>query len=167
MSVVLFRVDERLIHGQVVVGWGGQLDPDLFVVVDAEVADSQWEQDLYRLGVPEGAEARFLSPEEARGALPDLRSSPRRVVVLTRDIGTMLRLASGGSMEGETVNLGGLHARSGREEVLPYLFLDDEDRTLLLAISEEGVRVSARDLPGSHEVSLKALLGRGRGTRRG
>ena len=34
MPIVLYRIDERLIHGQVVVGWGGQLRPDLFVVVD-------------------------------------------------------------------------------------------------------------------------------------
>lgn len=161
MSIVLFRIDERLIHGQVVVGWGGHLNPDLFVVVDAEVATSEWEQDLYRLGVPAGAEARFLSPDEARGTLRELRESTHRVVILTRDIATMHLLARGGAMEGDAVNLGGLHAQTGREEVLPYLFLDDEDRALLRAISEEGVSVSARDLPGSSEVSLKTLLDRG------
>jgi PTS system mannose-specific IIB component/fructoselysine and glucoselysine-specific PTS system IIB component len=44
MSIVLFRVDERLIHGQVVVGWGAELHPDRIIVVDDEIAHSQWEQ---------------------------------------------------------------------------------------------------------------------------
>jgi len=158
MSIVLFRIDERLIHGQVVVGWGGQLSPDLFVVVDRSLASSEWEQELYSLGVPEGAEARFLSPEAGREALPDFRASDRRVLILTRDVGTMLFLARHGAMEGEAVNLGGLHSQAGRQEVLPYLFLDEEDREQLKEISEEGVRVTARDLPGSHEVPLKSLL---------
>jgi PTS system mannose-specific IIB component/fructoselysine and glucoselysine-specific PTS system IIB component len=158
MPIVLYRIDERLIHGQVVVGWGGQLRPDAFVVVDSGLASSEWEQELYELGVPEGAEASFLSPEEARRALPDLRSSPKRTVILTRDVGTMLAIARGGTMEGESVNLGGLHSQAGRKEVLPYLFLDDEDRERLREISEEGIRVTARDLPGSHEVPLSELL---------
>lgn len=158
MSIVLHRIDERLIHGQVVVGWGGQLRPDLFVVVDSGLAASNWEQELYLLGVPEGAEARFLSLEEARHALPELRTSAKRVVVLTRDIATMLALARGGIMRGEEVNLGGIHAQAGRKEVLPYLFLDDVDRARLREISEEGVAVTARDLPGSQRVPLSALL---------
>jgi PTS system mannose-specific IIB component/fructoselysine and glucoselysine-specific PTS system IIB component len=158
MPIVLFRIDERLIHGQVVVGWGGQLRPDLFVVVDDGLVSSQWEQELYLLGVPEGTRAVFLSPEQARQALPELKSSPERAVILTRDVATMLAMAREGAMEGDTVNLGGLHSQSGREEVLPYLFLDDADRDRLREISQEGVQVTARDLPGSHEVPLTTLL---------
>ena len=158
MPIVLFRVDERLIHGQVVVGWGGQLRPDLFVVVDSGLVSSEWEQELYLLGVPEGAAARFLSPEDARGALPALRDSAERVVVLTRDVSTMLAIARGGAMEGDSVNLGGIHSQAGREEVLPFLFLDDEDRARLKELSHEGVNISARDLPGSHKISLSTLL---------
>jgi mannose/fructose/N-acetylgalactosamine-specific phosphotransferase system component IIB len=52
VPIVLFRVDERLIHGQVVVGWGERLHMDRIVVVDDELAGSAWEQELYCLGVP-------------------------------------------------------------------------------------------------------------------
>ena len=62
-------------------------------------------------------------------------------------------------MRGDAVNVGGIHSQTGRDEVLPYLFLDDEDREGLRALAEEGVTISARDLPGSHEVTLKVLLG--------
>ena len=158
MPIVLFRIDERLIHGQVVVGWGGQLRPDLFVVVDAGLVSSEWEQELYLLGVPEGTGAVFLSPEQAREAIPELKASQERAVILTRDVDTMLAMARGGTMEGESVNLGGIHSQSGREEVLPYLFLDDMDRDRLREISREGVRVTAKDLPGSQEIPLDTLL---------
>ena len=159
MPIVLIRVDERLIHGQVVVGWGAQIRPDLFVVVDSALVASEWERDLYLLGVPEGVEATFLTPEAARAALPELKASPKRALILARDLETMQIVARGGAMEGESLNLGGIHSRSGREEVLPYLFLDDQDRNRLREIAQAGVRVSARDLPGSHEVPLEALLG--------
>ena len=44
MSIALFRIDDRLIHGQVVVGWGQPLELRFIVLVDDEVAGSEWEQ---------------------------------------------------------------------------------------------------------------------------
>ena len=52
MALELYRIDDRLIHGQVVVGWGQPLDLRFIVLVDDEVASSDWEQELYRMGVP-------------------------------------------------------------------------------------------------------------------
>ena len=46
MTVQLYRVDDRLIHGQVVVGWGQPLDVEFIVLVDDAVAESEWEQEL-------------------------------------------------------------------------------------------------------------------------
>jgi mannose/fructose/N-acetylgalactosamine-specific phosphotransferase system component IIB len=158
MSILLYRVDERLIHGQVVVGWGAKLRPDRFVVVDENLPGSDWEQELYLLGVPEGAEALFLTPQEAAKHLPEWEGSPLSFILLTRDVANMLALAQEGEMSGKAVNLGGIHFQAGRDEVLPYIFLDDGDRTKIQALVDEGVRVAARDLPGSHEVGLETLL---------
>src|SRR4051812_23393445 len=55
----LYRIDDRLIHGQVVVGWGRPLDIRFIVLVDDEVAASEWEQELYRMGVPPEMEVFF------------------------------------------------------------------------------------------------------------
>ncbi len=56
MSIALFRIDDRLIHGQVVVGWGQPLHVGFIVLVDDAVRASPWEQDLYRMGVPSDVE---------------------------------------------------------------------------------------------------------------
>ena len=158
MAILLFRVDERLIHGQVVVGWGARIRPNRYLVVDRHLVESEWEQELYTLGVPERVEIGFFGPEEARSELPGWQGSDVRSALLTRDLATMLELARGGLMAGEKVNLGGLHLRSGREEVLPYLFLDDSDREILVELANEGIEISAQALPGSPKVPLESLL---------
>ena len=89
MSVVLYRIDERLIHGQVVMGWGPQLGVEHYVVVDDELATSAWEQDLYRLGLPDTASADFLTVADARTRLTDLDANSRNTIVLTRTIAAM------------------------------------------------------------------------------
>lgn len=99
MAIVLYRVDERLIHGQVVLGWGGQLLPHRYIVVDDELSGSEWEQDLYRLGTSD-AEIVFASVEAARLMLPEWRQDLVRSILLTRDIASMLRLAEGGLLRG-------------------------------------------------------------------
>ena len=158
MSVVLLRVDERLVHGQVTVGWGMRLRPARYVVVDDDLAEAQWEQDLFRLGVPAESEVEFIAVEEARSRFQDWDGAPSSTVLLTRDLDHMLRLARGGVLEGREVNLGGIHHAPGRDRVLPYLFLSTEDRDRIRDLLAEGVRVEARDLPDAPRTRAGNLL---------
>lgn len=158
MPIVLHRVDERLIHGQVVLGWGSQLRPDRYLVVDDELAGSEWEQELYRLGAA-GADVAFTDVQGARAALPEWRDDERRSILLVRDVATLGRLARGGLLRGLSVNLGGVHHGPGRREILTYLHLSDDDRGTLASLVEEGVDISAQDLPDAPRVSSKSLLG--------
>ncbi len=160
MPALLFRVDERLIHGQVVVGWGGVLHPDLIVVVDDDLAHSAWEQELYTLGLPPEIDAEFRDVAGAREELVGWRRGARRVIILTRDLRTMRLLAADGFLRGEEVNLGGIHFTPDRRAVLPYLFLNPEEEEALRQLATEGVVISARDLPGSRRVELPELLRR-------
>lgn len=158
MPIVLLRVDERLIHGQVTVGWGTYLHPDRIVVVDDELSRSTWEQELYGLGLPSEVETVFEDVATARANLPAWRAAAERTIVLTRDIGTMRRLAEGGALRGDEVNIGGIHYAPGRAAVLPYVYLSDDERRELGRLAEEGVNIAARDLPGSRRVELDQLL---------
>jgi mannose/fructose/N-acetylgalactosamine-specific phosphotransferase system component IIB len=158
VPIVLFRVDERLIHGQVVVGWGERLNMDRIVVVDDELTASPWEQELYCLGVPPAVDATFSTVEDARRDLQLWRSESRRLIVLVRDVDTLARLAEDRTLAGEDVNLGGIHFATGRERILPYLFLSPEEQAKLRAVADSGVKLSARDLPSSRAVPLQDLL---------
>jgi PTS system mannose-specific IIB component/fructoselysine and glucoselysine-specific PTS system IIB component len=158
VPILLFRVDERLIHGQVVVGWGSQLHTERYLVVDDDIADSEWEQDLYRMTVGDGTEVSFLTVEQARQRVPEWMSADERTLLLTRDLDSMLRLARNRLLEGRNVNLGGIHHGKGRKRVRSYLYLDDADRGRVRALEEEGMHASGRDLPGSLKVGLADLL---------
>jgi mannose/fructose/N-acetylgalactosamine-specific phosphotransferase system component IIB len=61
VAIELYRIDDRLIHGQVIVGWGQPMGLGFLVLVDDEVARSEWEQELYRMGVPPGLDVFFAS----------------------------------------------------------------------------------------------------------
>jgi PTS system mannose-specific IIB component/fructoselysine and glucoselysine-specific PTS system IIB component len=158
MSIVLFRVDERLIHGQVVVGWGAELHPDRIVVIDDDIAQSQWEQELYAMGLPSGVIPAFEDVAAARAQLAMWREGSERVLILTRDVATMQRLAADGAMRGDEVNIGGIHYAPGRHAILPYVYLSADEIAHINGLVGEGVRVTARDLPGARRVDMQELL---------
>jgi len=156
MTVVLHRIDDRLIHGQVVVGWGVPLGIGFIVLVDDQVGASPWEQDLYRMGVPDSMKVSFCTVAEAIRRYPEWEASDRRGILLTGDIETMeaLRAALPGIRR---INLGGLHMKPGRIERLPYLYLTDEEVRRLRALEAAGAVVTAQDVPTSAPVPLKGL----------
>jgi PTS system mannose-specific IIB component/fructoselysine and glucoselysine-specific PTS system IIB component len=158
MPIVLHRIDERLIHGQVVVGWGGELHPERIVVVDDDLAGSTWEQELYAIGLPPEVTAEFTTVENARARLPQWRISRERVFVLTRDAATMAAFARGGLLRGQEINVGGLHHSPGRRQALPYVFLSAAEEDALRDLAAGGAEVSARDLPTTRAVELEQLL---------
>ena len=156
MTVELFRIDDRLIHGQVVVGWGQPLDIGFIVLVDDTVASSDWEQELYRMGVPPEMDVYFHSASDAIAALPKYVADARRGILLTGDIATMQRLVDGGVVD--AVNIGGIHSKPGRLQRLRYVFLSPDEESQLRVLASNGVKVSAQDLPGARSVSLPDLL---------
>jgi PTS system mannose-specific IIB component/fructoselysine and glucoselysine-specific PTS system IIB component len=157
MSIALYRVDERLIHGQVVVGWGNELHPQRIVVADDGLAVSDWEQELYTMGLSPDLCTEFVDIATARERLRSWRASAERVVLLTRDIASMRRLGAGGTLAGEEINIGGIHHAPGRRMVLPYVFLSETESRELRALAREGALVSARDLPGTRRIPLEQL----------
>ena len=157
MSIVLYRIDDRLIHGQVVVGWGQPLDIDFIVLVDDEVASSDWEQELYRMGVPPEMEVIFASVDDAARDLTRYEADDRRGIVLTGDIASMRRLIETNGQV-RKVNLGGIHHRAGRVQRLRYVFLSPEEESELRAMATRGLEITAQDVPSARPVPLASVL---------
>jgi mannose/fructose/N-acetylgalactosamine-specific phosphotransferase system component IIB len=157
MGIELNRIDDRLIHGQVVVGWGQPLDIRFIVLVDDTVATSDWERDLYRMGVPPEMELRFADVATAVKQYAEYAADLRPGILLTGDISTMYRLVSSGAAIRD-VNVGGLHYRAGRAGRLRYVFLTPEEETELRQLAGLGVKITAQDVPTARPVPMDELL---------
>ena len=157
MGIELFRIDDRLIHGQVVVGWGQSMGIGFIALVDDEVAASEWEQELYRMGVPPEMDVYFKTVEEAASTMSNWSADERPGILLTGDIDTMHRLIELAPAV-RSVNLGGIHYRAGRELRLRYVYLTSEEESALRTLQQRGVMVTAQDVPSARPVPLDDLL---------
>jgi len=157
MSIVLCRIDDRLIHGQVVIGWGRPLGINLIILVDDQVAGSPWEQDLYRMAVAPEIEVRFVTIAEAAANMNEWQANGKRGMVLTGDLDTMAALHAASPDVVHRINLGGIHHRPGRRERLPFIYLTDQELRGLHALEESGAMITAQDLPTTTPVALSSL----------
>jgi mannose/fructose/N-acetylgalactosamine-specific phosphotransferase system component IIB len=157
MALLLHRIDDRLIHGQVVVGWGQPLGLRLLVLVDDEVAASDWEQELYRMGVPPEMTVRFHAVADMADAFAGYAADPRPGLLLVGSIDAMQRLVALVPAI-RAVNLGGVHHAEGRTQRLRYVFLSPAEEQALRDLERAGVEVTAQDLPSARPIPLADLL---------
>ena len=157
MPIVLGRVDDRLVHGQVVIGWGRPLGLQRIVLVDDEVRASEWEQELYRMAAPPEIAVEFSSAAEAAPRLAEWEAARERVLILVGAVATAADLLRRSPGALHKLNLGGIHAGGGRRERLRYLYLSEDELAMLQRLAREGLEISAQDGPSSRAVPLKDL----------
>ena len=83
-EIVLARVDDRLIHGQIVNEWISAVNPTHIIIVDDDLVNDRFMSDIYRALIPIWLEARILSLEETLGALVAMEEDPARIFLLAR-----------------------------------------------------------------------------------
>lgn len=155
--IVLLRIDDRLIHGQVVVGWGSALAPHRIVLADDDVAADDWERNLYAAAAGPDLKVSVLSLKEAADQLRGGVFDRERVIVVVRhprSVAMLIRLG----LDVREVNVGGLHFRPGTEKLADGVFLDDEERSILRDLVKGGLKLDGRALPTSEPVTLNSRV---------
>jgi mannose/fructose/N-acetylgalactosamine-specific phosphotransferase system component IIB len=147
----LLRIDDRLLHGQVLVAWAAAMHPDRLVLASDEVASDPERRAVYAALPQEDYE---ISIDTLAQAAARLKHGDRVLVVCgsPADARRLVDLGAGV----RHIQVGGLHHAAGKRELLPYVHLSAADVEHLRALLERGIEIEARDLPGSRGVRLDA-----------
>ncbi|MBN1584219.1 MAG: PTS sugar transporter subunit IIB [Anaerolineae bacterium] len=138
------RVDDRLIHGQVVVGWRQHLCFQELWVADDEVAADAFMGDVLRLAAPAEVEVRVQTVAQAAAAL----SAPldRRTLLLFKEPQAALALVEAGVPLAQ-LNVGNLAARPGSRRAWQSISLTQAHAAALDALAERGVSITFQSTP--------------------
>ena len=157
MSIILSRIDDRLIHGQVTEGWCPKLKPKVVLVVSNEVNASEWHKELCLASLPCAFEGNVTSVEDAPKLINELNDDSRASYILfesPKDACTVIK--NGANIT--KINVGGMHSTKGKREILDYVFVDDNDASFLKNLGEMGVDLDFRDLPDRENVDVLSRL---------
>ena len=153
------RVDDRLVHGQVIVGCCEPLEADRLLVCDAAVAADPLRQSLFAAAAPPGLEIEFVDPVAAVGRLGDVvGETGHDTILLTRDAVSMATLIEAGAAILRVV-VGGAHDRPDTVESPEGWFLTLPEREALRRLVERGIDVCFQPVPGAPSIDASDVLG--------
>lgn len=146
-NILLTRIDNRLVHGQVGVTWTKTLGANLLVVVDDEAASNVLQQKLMEaIAHSSGAEIRFFTLEHLREVIYDA-SAEQRIFFVIKDL-TMVRRMVEYEIPVKEINLGNLHFERGKKPFNRKVYLGTQDIDDLRYLISKQINVYFQDVPG-------------------
>ena len=157
MSIVLTRIDNRLIHGQVLESWVPYAQADCLVVANDETAAMPLKRMMMEASVPSRMRVEIGTVEEIATLFATSALDKFKVLLLFATATDALRAYQGG-LAYRRLNLGNLHAGSGKARLSCTIFIDQQDVDNLEQLEQAGVTISARCIPADSERSWRKLL---------
>ena len=155
MDIQLIRIDDRLIHGQVVVGWVSALNIKRLVVVNDSVAANAMQRTLMEIAVPSNLKVSFFTVKDAARECRTA-GGDRALLLFTRPMDVRDFLEEGGPVT--SINMGGMHHSGGRRQAGPVLFVNDEDVSAFRELKRRGIPIEIRAVPGDTEIPIEQQL---------
>ena len=160
-GVALVRVDNRLVHGQVLEAWLPALDAHGILVADDEAAGNVLARSAMALAIPPGVSFQVLKLSAAAELLQPGGKGPQasRTLVLLREVRDAVALRGAG-VPMPALNLGNVHFGAGRKQVSPSVFLGAGEIAALAQLAKEGTQVEVRAVPNEPPLPFAEIQAR-------
>ncbi len=153
-NILLTRIDNRLVHGQVGVTWTKTIGANLIVVADDETAGDKTVQSLMAMTAKSsGVGIRFFTVEHT-AAIINKAAPTQKIFVVCRTPKDVRRLVDLG-VELKDVNVGNMHFSEGKRALSKKVYVDDEDMDDLQYLASKGLNVYIQDVPGDTKISIE------------
>lgn len=154
-NILLTRIDNRLIHGQVATQWSGVLGANLLLVANDAVAGDEFRQGLMNMAAPSYAQTRYFTIEKTCQIIG--KASPaQKIFIICENPQDVLRLVEGG-VPIKKVNIGNMHMAEGKRQVGTTVAVDDNDVACFKKLQELGVELEIQRVPDTPVESIDKL----------
>ncbi|VDG20840.1 N-acetylgalactosamine-specific PTS system transporter subunit IIB [Lactobacillus plantarum JDM1] [Lactiplantibacillus mudanjiangensis] len=156
-NIVLTRIDNRLVHGQVGVVWTSSAGANLLLVANDETANDQLQQELMAATAEtSGVGIRFWTIDKTVSTISKA-SARQKIFLIVRNPQDARRLVEGG-VPIKDLNIGNMHFSQGKTQVTKYTYMDDQDKADLKACADAGVNVYVQEVPEDKKQPLEEVI---------
>lgn len=156
MSLSLVRVDDRLIHGQVIAVWYRALGADVIVVADDETAADEFLSDVLVLAAPSGVDVEVYTVDDSAARIKELAESTERAFVLVRSPLSILRMLELG-VPIPVLNIGGMGAAPNRSKLYRNISASTAEIDAMHALERKGTKVEIRIVADDPVVAFSSV----------
>lgn len=155
-KIVLARIDDRLVHGQVMTQWLQYSGGNHIVIVDSDVAADSFNTNMMKMAVPRSVKLDVFFEKEAKEKIDEFSDSAK-VIILAKRPQVFDKLIEEG-LEINTVIVGGMGQNEDRRKLYKNIAASDEEREAFHRIIDHGTNLKIRVVPSDKETSVETLL---------
>ena len=146
MTIKIVRIDDRLIHGQIVQGWLKTVDVDKILIVSDEVANDEMQQVLLSMAVPSSVKLVIKNIKDASYEIANEVYEKDNLMILFSNPQDIVKMIDNG-IKFQSINIGGMHYAHGKKQLLANLSVDKSDVISFLKLIDCGIELETRALP--------------------
>jgi len=156
-TIVLTRIDDRLIHGQVVTAWVKHTKGNRIIIADDTLVNDSFMQQVLKMAAPSGIKVDVFSKEDTVKDLKESSKNDEKIIILIKVPQVIEYLVDNG-VEIRTLILGGMGARIGRRRFHKNISVDDAELECFKRLSDKGVQVLVQIVPDERAIDIKKLV---------
>lgn len=144
-NIILTRIDNRLIHGQVATQWTNIIGANLLLVANDEVANNKMRQGLMDMAAPNGVATRYFTLDKTINVIHKA-ADRQKIFIICETPSDVLKLVEGG-VPIKKLNVGNMHQAPGKREASSVVYVDDKDVEAFKKLRDLGVEIEIRKVP--------------------
>lgn len=158
-KIVLARVDDRLIHGQVMTAWVKHTNGNKIVIVDDATYNDEFMQSILTMSVPSDITLKIYNMDKGLSELSKITNDGKddRIIVLVKTPDVIEFLIDGG-VEIKELIIGGMGSKAGRKVLYKNISASQQEREVLRSIKDKNVEVKIHIIPAQKPISVEKYL---------
>ncbi len=157
MDIALVRVDNRLIHGQILEAWVPFIKSSTIIVVDDHVANDFFRETVIKMAVPREVEVIINNVEDFASHFKFSKGKGRKAIVLFSVLADALRAFQLG-FAFDKLNIGNVSCDECLKQCSPSVMLGEEDVKTIRILMDKGVNIDVRCVPREKPINIRELL---------
>lgn len=155
-NILLTRIDNRLIHGQVATQWNSSVGSNLILVANDQVAGDKMRQSLMDMAAPSGVATRYFTLKKTIEII-DKAADRQKIFIICENPTDVLKLVEGG-VPLKKVNIGNMHMSEGKRQVATSVAVDEADVQAFKKLQEKGIELEIRRVPSMQKEDISKLF---------
>lgn len=157
MNILLVRVDDRFIHGQILEAWIPFLKAQSVIVANDTLADDDFQKTIMSMAIPDRINLRIVSLDRALSLNEDKDLNEKRALVIVSSIKDAFRLHMNG-LSFMKLNIGNNKGTDNSRQISYSVWVSEEDLEMLGILMERGVCVNLQSVPRERNIDMKSIM---------
>lgn len=155
-NILLTRIDNRLLHGQVATQWNSSIGANLILIANDDVSQNKMRQKLMDMAAPSGVDTRYFSIDKTISIIHKA-ADRQKIFIICENPQDVLKLVEGG-VPIDKVNIGNMHMSEGKRQVATSVAVDDDDVDTFKKLQDKGVELEIRRVPSIAAENINKLF---------